>query len=120
MRGDRLGQDGRIGRLQQPHLAGALDAAGVDRDEHVARALVAFGAKTLDERIGLGVDAVDLDARQVGEIAVQGFVGLVVTGRIEIERPALRPGPSGDEHTGAKRQASLHERTSLHVFLRCE
>jgi hypothetical protein len=28
-------------RLQQPHLAGALDAAGIGRDEDVARALVA-------------------------------------------------------------------------------
>jgi hypothetical protein len=29
--------------LQQPHLARALDAAGIGRDEHVARALVALG-----------------------------------------------------------------------------
>ena len=73
-------------RLQQSHLARPLDAAGVGRDEDVARALVALGLEPLDQRIGLGVDAVDLDAAQVGEVAVQRLVGVVVPRRIEVER----------------------------------
>ena len=43
----------------------------------------------LDQRIGLGIDAVDLDAGQLGEVAVERLVGVVVARRIEVERAAL-------------------------------
>jgi hypothetical protein len=89
MRRHSLGENRRCHRLQEAHLAGPFDAAGVGGDQHVAGALVALGLEALDERIGLGIDAVDLDAGQIGEVAVQRLVGVVVARRIEIEGAAL-------------------------------
>ena len=72
--------------------------------KHVARALVALGLEPFDQRIGLGVDAVDLDAAQVGEVAVERLVSVVVPRRIEVERGALRLRAAKNEDAGTEGQ----------------
>ncbi len=110
-------QHRRDDRLQQAYLAGALDTASVGADEDIARALVALGTQPLQKRIRLGVDAVDLDARQVGKVAVQRFIGIVVAGRIKVQR-RRGLGTADDGETEPSSQASRQKQASLHGSLR--
>ena len=98
-------------------LPRALDASGVHRKEHVARALVAFRAQPLNQRIGLGVDTVDLDAGQIGEVAVQRLVCVVVARRIEIEGATLGMRMPRDQQTNACRNTGCHKNASFHFNL---
>jgi hypothetical protein len=66
-------------------LVGGGQAGGVDGDEHVGRAVRPFVADALEELFFLAFDAVDLDAGAGGEVGVEGLVGLVVTGGVEVE-----------------------------------
>ena len=120
VRRHRLGQDLGRDRLQQAHLAGALDAAGIGGDQDIARALVALGLEPLDQGIGLGVDAVDLHTAQIGEVAVERFVSVVMARRIEVEGGALRLRSAKDENACTKGQTGLEGCATLHGTLHCE
>src|SRR3546814_9504426 len=75
--GNRLVQQLRLHRLEQAGLLGAPQAPGIHRDEDVGWAIGPLALDALDKRVALRLDAVDLDARLLGEAAVEGVIGLV-------------------------------------------
>ena len=95
-------------------------AGDVARRHQHARALVALGLEPFDQRIGLGIDTVDLDAAQVSEVAVERLVSVVVACRIEVERGALRLRPAKDEDACTEGQTGLEGCATLHGILHCE
>jgi hypothetical protein len=56
-------------RLEETELLGAPQAARIHRDQHVGGAALALVADALDERVFARLDAVDLDAGGLGEVA---------------------------------------------------
>ncbi len=82
--GDALGQHLRMHRLQQVLAIGEPDAAGVDGQEDVGRAVGALGLHPGDQLLRRALDAVDRDAGRLGEVAVERLVGVVVPGRVDV------------------------------------
>jgi hypothetical protein len=111
MRRHRLLERGRLDRLQQALLARQLDSPGVDRDEDVGRALVALGLHALDQRVGIGLDAVDLDPGRLGEVRVELLVGVVVARGVKVQFAlALREGGSRGQREHRAHGAADHDR----------
>ena len=88
---DALLQHRRGHRLQDARLVGAPQPAGVDRDQHVGRAVAALGLDPLDQLVGVALDQVDLDPGLLGEPVVERDVGVVVPRRVEVD--LLRAAP---------------------------
>ena len=93
----------RLHRLEQAELLGAPQAAGVDGDQHVGRAALAFVADALDQRVFAALDAVDLDAGGFGEVGVERLVGLVVARRVEVQDLVLRGAEPASSAASGKR-----------------
>src|SRR3546814_13096261 len=94
--GERRVQSLRLHRLEQGSLIGAPPAPGIHRDEDVGWAIGRLALDALDKSVALRLDAVDLDARLLGEAAVEGVIGLVVPGRVDVQHLLrLRRHPAG-------------------------
>jgi len=98
MRRDTRFQLLRAHGREQPHLLGAPQPPGIDRDEHVGRAVLPLGADALDERVFLPLDQIHLDAGGGGEILVEAGVGGIVARRIDVDHRFFGPQPRGEEH----------------------
>ena len=85
VRGDALVQHRRIDRAEHARLFRAPQTSGIDRDEDVGGAELALGLDPLDQRIGIGLDAVDLDPSLLGEVLVEREIGVVVARGIEVD-----------------------------------
>ena len=83
--GDTRFKHGAVDGLEQAQLFGAGDADRVNGDENVCRRIFALGFHPRDQLIGVAFDPVDGDARRLGEVRVEPFVGIVVPRRIEVE-----------------------------------
>ena len=93
-------QRGGLDRLEQAELVGDLQPRGVHRDQQVGGAGRAFVADALDQLVFLAVDAVDLDAGGLGEVAVERLVGLVVAGGVDVEHLLLRERRQAEQRDG--------------------
>ncbi len=65
---------------------------------NTSQGLVTFRPETLDERDPVQRRRDHFDAREIGEIAVQGLNGLVAPRRIEVSGNACFPGAPSDEN----------------------
>ena len=82
----RMAQLGRNGplqhlrgyRLQDARLIGAPQPAGVDRDQHVGRAVAALGLDALEQLVGVALDQIDHNAGLLGERVVQRHVRIIM------------------------------------------
>ncbi|MNT30448.1 hypothetical protein D3C72_1662430 [compost metagenome] len=99
-----------LDRREHAGLLGPPQPADIDGDEHVGRAVGAFIADALQQRVFLAFDAVDLDAGLLGEVGVQRLVRLVVPRGVEVEHLFLGSGcerqRQDGECRGARQQGS--------------
>ena len=78
-----------------------MQAAGIDRQQHVGRGVFALADQALDQLVGAGLDHVHLDSGFLGELLEQHRVGIVVAMRIDVQlssrdRAANRPRAKDD------------------------
>jgi hypothetical protein len=67
---------------------------GIHGQQHIGRAVCPLVANALKQLVLLTLDAIDLDSRIAGEVGIQGFIRLVMAGRIEIEHFVFSKGRS--------------------------
>lgn len=89
----------RIHGREDAGLLGAPQAAGVDGDEQVRRAELALGFDALDQRVGISLDAIDLDAGFPREILIERKVGVIMARGVDVDftgggRGCLAPLPA--------------------------
>ena len=66
-------------------LAGPPEPPRVHGNQHICLGELAFIDDTLDKRIAAAFDQVDLDARLAREFFVQGHIGVVVSGGVDVD-----------------------------------
>ena len=93
--GDRGVQLGGLDRQEQAVLVGAGHAGSVHQQDHVGRRCRAFGLQAGHDAGVVGVHAVDLDARGLGEVLVHRLVRLVVAGGVDVQDLVLGQGVQG-------------------------
>ena len=99
---------------KSPACLGAPQAARVDGEQEVGRAVRAFRLDPLDQGIALAFDAVDLDPGFLGEVRIERFVGLIVPGGVEVQ--LRRDGEARYEKCGDKdRKSSRPPSLGRHV-----
>jgi len=105
----------RIDRREQPQFVGLGQARGIDRQEDIGRAVAALVPDAFEEFIFLAFDAIDPDAGLLREIRIERLVGLIVAGRVEVERLVLGLGGECQSGDGGGDQADnrLHVANSI-------
>ncbi len=115
---DSLQEHFRTHRLEEAELLCPPQPPCVDRHEDIGGAARGLVLEPLEQRILVGLDAIDLDARLLREVGVKGLVGLVMTRGIEVEDLVLgRGGQDGQEGCRTSRARRFHG--VLHVGLPC-
>ena len=107
VRGHPLLQDRRLHGLEQAGLLGAPQAAGVDCNQDVRRAVHVLAANPLDQLIALAFEAIDLNAGQLREAVVKRLVGLVMARGVEVELRLLGLTAQA-EHEAAEQKRAGH------------
>ena len=70
-----------------------MQAAGVDRQQHVGRRVFAFAGEALDQLVGTTLDHVYLNAGFLGELLEQHRVGIVMAMRVDSQLGSRSGGP---------------------------
>ncbi|MNN46089.1 hypothetical protein D3C81_1604540 [compost metagenome] len=78
-------QHGGFDRLEETFNFCAPDACGIDHDDDVGRAVLAFVFQALKQCIVIGFNAIDFDAGLFGEVGVQQFIRLIMAGRVQVQ-----------------------------------
>ena len=89
---DPLVENLGLDRLEETFLLSLPQPGRVDEQHDVGRTLGAFVAHPLEQGLVTELDPVDLDAGGLREVRVQRLVGLVVTGRVQVQDLVLRQG----------------------------
>ncbi|MNR19743.1 hypothetical protein D3C85_1365520 [compost metagenome] len=79
-------------RQEQAVDFAAVQARGVDQQDHVGRRGRAFGLEARQNARVIGIDPVHLDARGLGETVVQRFVRAVVARGVEVDDTGIGKG----------------------------
>jgi hypothetical protein len=106
--GDAFLEHRGLHRLEEAHLLGAPEAAGVDRHEHVGGAARALVPQALEERVLVGLDAVHLDSGLLREVGVEGLVRLVMARGIEVQDLLLGDARQGEREARDERDEAFH------------
>jgi hypothetical protein len=103
MRGNAGFEQRRAQRCKQPHLVCCRQTRGIDRQQDIRRTVGTLVANPFEQLVFLALDALDGDSGLLCEAVVQGFIGLVMTGRVKVQHLFL--GLYIHEGCGGKQQA---------------
>ena len=83
--GDAGFQKVAVDGLQHAGLLGPLQPRGVHREQDIGGGIASLGLHPRDQLVGLALDPVHGDAGGVFEIGIKPLVGVVVTGRVNVD-----------------------------------
>ena len=92
-----FGQYLGLHRLEQTFLVGPPEPSGVHGDQHVGRAVSAFGDDAFDQLVAAALDQIDGDPRLLREVVVQRQVRVVVARGVDVDLLGRRDG-AGARH----------------------
>ncbi|KFB74322.1 MAG: hypothetical protein AW09_000391 [Candidatus Accumulibacter phosphatis] len=107
MRGNAGLQQRRPQRCKQSHLVCCRQTRGIDRQQDIRWTVGPLVADPFEQLVFLALDALDGDSGLLCEAVVQGFIGLVMAGRVQVQHLLL----SLRTHKGCSGEQQADQRT---------